>query len=75
MVAGAKGSIEIMQFMHCKKCVEELPKGESPKNYARLSAGWTKLGIQIWCVRHEMNVVHIDFMGQKVQYAKPIDKR
>ena len=56
----------ITQFFHCKKCIEEMPNGVSPKDYARLSVGWTKLGVQVFCVRHDINVVHIDFKGQKV---------
>ena len=56
---------EIAQYMHCKQCVAEIPKGESPKTFARLNIGFTKVGIQLWCVRHECNVCHIDFEGAK----------
>lgn len=52
-------------FYHCAKCVTELPAGESPRDWARLSVGATAVGIQIWCVRHDCNVAHIDFEGYK----------
>ena len=57
----------ITAFMHCGKCLDELPSGESPRSYAQLEVGWTKLGLQIWCKRHEMNVFNIDLMGHKVR--------
>ena len=53
----------ITMFMHCGMCVEEKPGSESPENWARLSVGWTKRGIQVWCVRHNCNVLHVDFEG------------
>jgi hypothetical protein len=37
----------------------------SPKLYARLEVGFTPIGLQIWCARHDVNVVHIDFEGQQ----------
>ncbi len=62
----------IGMYMHCGKCVEELKdktfdsdSAESPRSYARYEFGYTKVGIQVWCVRHDCNVVHIDFEGQK----------
>lgn len=55
----------IQAFMHCGKCLKELPSGTSPREYARLEAGWTEQGFQLWCVRHEVNVMHVDFEGQK----------
>jgi hypothetical protein len=43
-----------------------MPDGESPASWARLSVGFSKEGMQVWCERHNMNVIHIDFLGQKV---------
>lgn len=37
----------------------------SPSKYARISVGFTELGIQVWCVRHDVNVIHIDFEGRR----------
>jgi len=55
----------IKMYVHCGLCMEELPGGQSPREYAQLELGFTKLGVQVWCKRHEMNVMHIDFEGQK----------
>lgn len=60
---------EITTFWHCGKCLEEIKSGASgstsPRDYARLNVGFTKLGLQVWCVRHDVNVCHVDFEGQK----------
>jgi hypothetical protein len=55
----------IKMFSHCKRCVSELPEGESAQSYARLEVGFTDLGVQVWCLRHNINVMHIDFEGRK----------
>ena len=55
----------IEQFIHCGLCAVSVPKGESPKTYARLSVGWTSAGFQVWCDRHECNVLHVDFEGKQ----------
>jgi hypothetical protein len=56
---------EILSFHHCGMCLAELPPDTSPKEYARQQAGFTKLGIQIWCNRHDVNIMHVDFQGQR----------
>lgn len=53
----------IMAFFHCRQCIAEMPDGESPSTWARYSTGLTELGIQVWCDRHDCNIVHIDFEG------------
>jgi hypothetical protein len=57
----------IHAFLHCRECVNEWNAGEAPGNspstYARLSVGWTQLGLQVVCNRHDLNVAHIDFEG------------
>jgi hypothetical protein len=60
----------IISFMHCKKCLEELPEDTSPRNWAMLEIGWTVKGFQVWCKRHEENVIHLDFEGQKHPIAQ-----
>ncbi len=48
-------------FLHCGLCVQEAGShGQSPKDYARLEIGYTRLGIQAWCLRHDVNVIHMD---------------
>ena len=56
---------EISSFIHCGKCLPEKPDGQSPREWASLEVGFTEIGLQIWCKRHEVNVAHIDFQGQK----------
>ena len=36
---------KIEMFLHCKKCIKQLPGHESPRDYAAIEAGWTKLGL------------------------------
>jgi hypothetical protein len=50
-------STEIISFMHCKKCVEELPKGFSPREYINIEIG-VNLDNQMLlsCVRHGEHV-------------------
>jgi len=52
-------------FMHCGKCLDERPSDKSPEEWARLSVGFTPIGLQVWCVRHGCNVMHIDFEGRQ----------
>lgn len=59
---------EIEAFTHCKRCMDELKNGEielSPRDYAQLEVGFSKLGLQVWCKRHDANIVHIDFEGEQ----------
>lgn len=61
-------------YVHCALCLAELKdpdrdiiqgeEQETPASYARLSVAWTKQGLQIWCVRHDCNVMHIHFEGE-----------
>lgn len=56
---------DIRTFMHCAKCIEEKPHGISPRDWSQLEVGWTLIGFQVWCKRHEINIIHVDFEGQK----------
>lgn len=60
---------EIVAFLHCKRCLDEMPDwapdGTSPREWAQIEVGWTKLGIQVWCRRHEANILHVDFEGRQ----------
>jgi len=68
---------EITTFFHCRKCLEEIQASAaqvsafgvrpSPREYAQLEVGYTKVGVQVWCKRHEINVLNLDFNGQKVK--------
>ena len=56
---------KIELFFHCALCIEELPEGMSAQEYSITESGWTRQGFQVWCWRHNANVVHIDFEGGK----------
>ena len=59
----------IEQNIICSKCEAEFLLGStdsrSLQDYSRLDIGFTSIGVQVWCRRHDTNVVHIDFAGQK----------
>ena len=46
-------------------CEDEF-KG-SPRDFAKIEVGFTKKGIQVWCITHEINIAHFDLCGNKVQ--------
>lgn len=49
----------IVRYFHCGRCLRELPQGESPQSYASLECGMTPDGFQVWCKRHNVNVVRV----------------
>ena len=53
----------ITTFLHCKMCLQEKPPGISPRDYSHLEVGFTVPGFQVWCRRHEANVIDVDFEG------------
>lgn len=53
----------IQLYFHCNMCLEEKPDDKSPQEWGRLEAGWTRQGIQIWCKRHDANIMHMNFEG------------
>lgn len=60
----------ITAYLHCSLCLAERPPDVSPAEFSQLEVGLTKIGLQVWCRRHEANVCHIDFQGQ-THPAKP----
>ncbi len=62
-------SLNIDSYVACTKCAEELASIEpkiSLQDYAAIDIGFTKWGLQVWCRRHQVNIVHIDFGGQQL---------
>ena len=59
------GNNKIVMFFHCALCLEELPKGMTPREYQVNECGWTEKGFQVWCCRHDANVINMDFEGQR----------
>lgn len=63
---------EITSYIHCTHCVNDIKaiiartgQDQSPMTYQRLEVGYTPVGLQIWCRRHQRNVVLINFEGHK----------
>lgn len=56
---------QIEMFFHCKLCMEARPANKSPQEWSRIEVGATHFGIQIWCKRHDANIMNIDFEGVK----------
>ena len=54
---------QIAMFFHCGLCTAEVPDGVSPQEYADNDVGFTVQGFQVWCNRHECNIIHMDFEG------------
>ena len=59
---------KIFSFYHCKKCLEEKGDYISARDYASFEFGATEKGFQLWCTRHEENVLALDLLAQKETY-------
>ncbi|MEC8247000.1 MAG: hypothetical protein VYB91_00405 [Pseudomonadota bacterium] len=62
-------SLNIDSYVACTKCVKEVADIEpkiSLQDYAAIDVGFTNWGLQIWCRRHQVNIVHIDFGGAQL---------
>jgi hypothetical protein len=55
---------EIQIYVHCKRCNADRPPGVKGREWEQLEVGWTDHGFQVWCARHELNIIHVDFEGQ-----------
>ena len=69
--------MELMELLHCieqpivcSRCADDVAEGRagpvSMAEYMRLDVGFSAKGLQVWCRRHEANVVHIDFEGREL---------
>jgi len=50
-------------FMHCANCLKDKPADIAARDWVKIEAGWTRRGLQLWCRRCEINILHIDFEG------------
>ena len=52
----------------CAACMEEFAQGRSDAaslaEFMRMDIGFTDRGLQVWCRRHDRNIVEINFEGQ-----------
>ena len=54
----------------CSRCADDVAEGRagaiSMADYAKLDVGFSAIGLQVWCRRHDANVVHVDFQGHQL---------
>jgi hypothetical protein len=56
----------ILRFTYCRQCMKDLEHinrvkaPQSIRDYSKLECGWTEFGFQLWCIRHNKNILHID---------------
>lgn len=59
----------IKQPIVCSRCSDEVMEGRagevSMADYMKFDVGFSEIGLQVWCRRHDANVVHIDFEGRQ----------
>ena len=67
-MANQKIKNDIQSFLHCRNCLDKRPNNVSPREWVHLETGFTIKGLQIFCVRCELNVCALDFLGQKIAY-------
>ena len=58
---GKKEKEQCSLYLNCKQCLDELPQGQSPREFKRLDVGLTKDGLQVWCTRHNVNVDRMEW--------------
>lgn len=64
--SSAKIPLGIHAYMHCSECIDALPKGKTPQQWASFEVGLTHNGLQVWCKRHKINVLSVDFGGELI---------
>lgn len=69
-------SLRISHYIHCAKCDDEealqVLREEgimSYLDYQQVEVGFTDVGIQVWCKRHNHNIIHFDFEGMSHPFA------
>ena len=59
---------QIKEPIICAACMDEFSKGLSDaaslRDFMRMDIGFTTRGLQVWCQRHDRNIVEINFDGQ-----------
>lgn len=68
---------DIVSYIHCRDCIRDLTNSEyngavSPAEFADFEVGFTPTGVQVWCRRHDKNVIKFDL--SKVDISNPVGK-
>ena len=71
---------DIREPVICETCFKEYETFQNPdialRDYVKVDVGFTRIGIQVWCQRHNKNICHIDFEGNKpVADFRSLEKR
>jgi len=61
---------KIEAYIHCRKCIDELPKDKSPQEFSAIEVGYTADGVLIWCKRHDCKITHLD---NNFKYKEAVD--
>jgi hypothetical protein len=56
--------LQIKMYLHCKQCFAENAHPQM------LEVGFTEPGIQVWCKRHQVNVMHMALTAEEKANAK-----
>jgi len=67
----------IFMNFNCRECTQEYMDGKYGKNksvqeMSRITVGRTKRGIQVWCVRHDKNIVDVDLPSDNTLMTMPL---
>lgn len=71
----AKDKPDIVSYIHCRECMfdwSQTDKSISPAEFQDNEVGFTSTGIQVWCRRHDKNVISLDI--KQVDASNPIGK-
>ena len=61
-----ENGLQIEANIYCEACQRERPDCITPQKWSRLDVGWTENGLQVWCRRHDCNVLQIDLTPRAV---------
>ena len=53
----------IERYLYCARCMGE---GRTGVGSQSLEVGLTQVGLQVWCARHKMNIVHFEWGLQEL---------
>lgn len=56
-------------FLHCKKCIQEIPAGISPANYSAIEVGVGMKGLIVWCRRHDIEIQTFEIETETDQFV------
>lgn len=61
----------IAMYLHCAKCMDELPPGVSPREFARTQTGITSdVRLRVWCTRHDILVAELGLDSRSTERMK-----